>query len=60
MLQQVRPVCLLNRSRGVAVEPGLAMTNLATYKFVHIGGKVTQFQPLRGPSLSGAQWSDMT
>ena len=60
MLQQVRPVCSLNRSRGVAGEAGLAMTNLATYKFVHIGGKATQFQPLRGPSLSRAQWWDMT
>ena len=60
MLQPVRPVCSLNRSRGVAGEAGLAMTNLATYKFVHIDGKATQFPPLRGPSLSGAQSSDMT
>lgn len=61
MLQQVRPVCLLNRSRGVAVEAGLAMTNLATYKFVHISGKATQFQPLRGPIIEWCSvvWYDM-
>ena len=60
MLQQVRPVCLLNRSRGVAVEAGLAMTNLATYKLYILVARQPNFNPCGGPSLSGAQWSDMT